>query len=561
VLGHELLRASLGRAYLVELFDCRGEATCLLSLARPLRSTGVATAVVGDYFVAEAAIRVRLRKLDLLREQVAEELLFEVPRAGAGALAPWRAGLAPLFGESGSILLVVSQADAPCQLDGRACALDAEGTMLEIPEGEHLLVITKEGFKRAERVVRVRRREATRVAVVLEELPVQAQKTPDPAARVPTFEKPTGEPQAKLFGSLRLAISVDDLNAGEREDPFVPADARPGQGALVVLPRPAVLGVAVQAPRQASGWQTRGAVSLAWVKDTGPEIDSAFAEILQEERGFRIMLGWGAPIVSSLTAGTLTLPEAFGDLSFGGVGVTGSTSFGPILAEAFFGKHKSRFSAGPATGEAAPLPLGALHLAYVDRERVGTLYGDEYPLTIGLSGLVGQDRVGVGDEVPWALGLGIPQVREQLAVWVASLELYLPFGKAASLAGEAWVGDDVRLLEGAAWQPPRLDLATGRHRALRSAGGWVQLAISPTDELELRLVAGADQAVKNLRWGTPENGEPAIRSNRLLALAAVYRWGQLAFGGQLHVVRTAYGDPASHPALTRAITLTSQLKF
>jgi hypothetical protein len=561
VLGHEPLRAMLGRAYLVGLFDCRGETACLLGVARPLRSSGITTAVIGDYFAAEAVIRVRLRRLDLVREVVAEELRFEVPRAEAGALAPWKAGLAPLFGETGSIRMVVSQPDAQCLLDGRPCALDAEGVLADVPEGEHLLVISREGFRRSERVVPVRRREQVRVAVALEELPVQAQKAPDPSARLPTFEKPTEALQAKLFGSLRLAMSIDDLNAGEREDPFVPADAGPGRGALVVLPRPVVLGVAIQAPRQDGGWQTRGAISLAWVKDSGPEIDSAFAEIVQEDRGLRLMLGWGAPIVSSLTAGTLTLPEAFGDLSFGGVGLTGSTSFGPILVEAFLGKQRSQFSSGPMVGEAAPLPVVALHLAAVDKERVGTLYGDEYPLTVGLSGLVGQDRVGVGDEVPWALSVGAPARPGQVAFWVASLELYVPFGRLASLAGEAWVGDDVRLLEGAAWQPPRIDPVSGRHLALRSAGGWAQLAYSPLEALELRLVAGTDQAIGRLGWGRPVEDVAPIRSNRLLALVAVYRWGQLAFGAQAHVIRTSYGDPDHAPAMTRAFTLTSQLKF
>jgi hypothetical protein len=561
VLGHEPLRASLGRAYLVELFDCRGDAGCLLAAARPLRSIGITTALSGDCFMAEAVITVRLRRLDLVREQVADELVFEVPRGDAGALAPWRAGLAPLFGETGSIRLVVSQPESQCLLDGRACPLNAEGTMPEVPEGEHLLVITRDGFKRAERVVQVRRREQARVAVALEELPVQAQKAPDPSARLPTFEQPTDQLQARPFGSFRLAVSLDDLNAGEREDPFIPAETRSGSGTLVVLPRPVVLGVAIQAPRPQSGWQTRGAISLAWVKDAGPEIDSAFAEVINPERGLRIMLGWGSSIVSSLTAGTLTLPEAFGDLNFGGVGVTGSTSFGPILAEAFLGKQKSQFSAGPAVGEAAPLLAGALHLAYVDQAQVGTLYGDEYPFTVGLSALAGQDRVGVGDEAAWVQAIGAPSVPGQVAFWVVSLELYLPFGKTGSLAGEAWAGDDVRLLEGAAWQPPRLDPLTGRHRALRSVGGWAQLAYSPREEVELRLVAGTDQAVGNLGWGRPVGDVPAIRGNSLLALVAVTKWGLLSFGAQVHLVRTTYGDPTRPAALTKALTCTSQLKF
>jgi hypothetical protein len=137
----------------------------------------------------------------------------------------------------------------------------------------------------------------------------------------------------------------------------------------------------------------------------------------------------------------------------------------------------------------------------------------------------------------------------------------VPFGKAGNLAGEAWVGDDVRLLEGAAWQPPRLDPVTGRHRALRSAGGWVQVAFSPQEELELRLLCGTDQAVANLGWGTPVGDVPAVRGNSTVALAAVRSWGQLAFGAQVHVTHTSYADPATPAALLKALTLTSQLKF
>lgn len=560
VLGHEPLRAALGRAYLVAVVDCRGEPTCLVAVARPLRASGVTTALAGDCFLGGEAIRVRVRRLDLVRERLAEEVTFEVPRAQATALEPWRAGLAPLFGETGSLRLVVSQPDAQCLLDGRPCALGPDGVIPDLPEGEHLLVLAKDGFKRSERVVAIRRREQARVAVALEELPVQPQKAPDPAARTPTFDRPTEEPQAKVFGSLRLAFSADDLNAGEREDPFVPAGVRPGGAHVAVLPRPAVLGMAVQAPRQASGWQTRGAVSLAWVKDAGPEIDSAFAEVVQEERGLRLMLGLGAPIVSSLTAGTLTLPDGFGDLAFGAVGATASTSFGPVLVEGFVGKHKSQFSAGPDVDAATPLPMAALHLAWVDRERAGTLYGDPYPLTVGLSGVVGQDRVGVGGEADWAAGLSGAARREEVAVWVASLEWYVPLGP-ASVAGEAWVGDDVRFLEGAAWQPPRVDLATGRHRPLRSAGGWIQAAWSARADLELRLLAGTDQAVANLRWGRPVGDVAGIRSNGAAAIAAVYRFGNLALGAQVLVTRTSYADPALPAALAKTLTFTSQLKL
>lgn len=561
VLGHEQLRAALGRAYLVSLFDCGGEPACVLRVAGPLRASGVTAALAGEYAAEGDHLRVRVRRLDLVRERIADEATFDLPREDAGSLQAWRAGLGPLFADTGSVRLVVSQPEAQCQLDGRPCPLDAEGVMQDLPEGEHLLAVGKEGFRRAERVVAVRRGEQTRVAVALEDLPVQAQKAPDPAARLPTFEPAGEELKVKPFGSLRVAFLVDGVSGGEREDPAVPVGVRPGGAGLVVLPRPAILGLTVQAPRQDSGWQVRGALSLGWVKDAGPEIDSAYAELLREEAGFRLMLGWGQSIVSGLTAGTLTLPEGFGDLAFGGVGLTASKSFGPVLVEAFAGKHKSQFSPSAAPGATSPAPFGALRVAYVDRESAGTLYGDEYPLTVGVSGLLGQERVGLDDERAWASAQGLSApAREQVRVWVASLEAYLPAGKRASFAGEAWVGEDVRLLEGALWQPPRVDPATGLHRPLRSAGGWAQVAFLATEAVELRLLAGTDEAIGNVAWGTPAGDAPAVRRNRLAAANCSWRLGPLSLGVQVHLLRTTYagGLPG---ATSLGAAATSLLKF
>jgi len=561
VLGHEPLRAALGRSYLVSLFDCGGDAACLLKVAAPLRARGVVLALAADYAGDGPSLRIRVRKLDLVRERIAEEVVFDLARADAGTLAPWRTALAPLFADTGSLRLVLSQPDAPCTLDGKPCDLGPEGVMSDVPEGEHLLVVQKDGFKRAERVIAVRRGEQVRLALALEELPVQAQKAPDPAARQATFEAPTEKLEVKPFGSLRVAFLVDDVAAGEREDPAVPAAARTGDVGLVILPRPAILGLTVQAPRQESGWQVRGALSLGWVKDAGPEIDSAFAELLKEELGFRAMVGWGPGIVSSLTAGTLTFPEGFGDLTFGGVGVTVSKSLGPVLLEGFVGKHKSQFSPAPDPGANSPAPFGALHLAFVDKERSGTLYGDEYPLTVGLSGLMGHERAGTGDEPGWAAAQGItPPAREEVLVWVASLEAYVPVGKTASVAAEAWVGQGVRLLEGALWQPPRVDPASGRHRPLRSAGGWVQVAAMASEAIEVRALCGVDAGIGNVTWGRPALDAEAIRRNLLAAANASWRYGPLSFGFQLHAVRTIHTGEGRSATLLGA-ALTSLLKF
>lgn len=561
---HDELRSVLGKAYLVDLFECRADAACQLRIALPLRRAGVASALVGDVYTDGAKVRVRLRRFDLQRGRLAEEVNFTAAAAEAEALAPWRAALQPLFVDTGVIALVTNVPGAACTLDGRPCATGADGVITGVAEGEHLLELSAEGHRRATRVVSVARGERLRVAVALEELPLQAQKAPDPAARVPTFAAPGDAAQLTPFGSLRLALMADDVDAGDREDPSVPAGVRPRDPTLVVLPRPALLGVTVQAPRRESGWELRGAVAAAWVKEGAPELDSAYAEIVKEDLGFRVMLGLGPGIVSSLTAGTLSLPEGFGDLAAGFVGVTASQSLGPVVLEAFVGKHKDQLTVDAAPDDTSPVPFGAVHVAYVNPRRMGRLYGEEFPLTVGVSGLYGEERLGTADEQAWAAeaGLAVAPRREQSAVWVASAELFLPLGRRVSLAGEAWTGEGVHRLDGAVWQVPRIVAATGRHRPLRSAGGWAQLDLALGEALEVRLVGGVDAAVSGLGSGLAPFGEPAVRRNGLVAVnATLYLLEQLSLGVQVHAVRTEFQDPALGSPTLRALVLASQLTF
>jgi hypothetical protein len=561
VLRHDELRVALGPSYLVDLFECR-DAPCQLKLAAPLRRKAVRWAVAGEYFAAPEEIRIRLRRFDLRAGQLADELTFVLPRRDAETLSAWRTALQPLFRDTGSVRVVTNVPRAACTLDGRPCDLSQGGVIANVPEGEHLLQLSQEGHRRAHRVVVVPRGKELRVVVPLEELPIQAQKAPDPNARVPTFEPPGETTQIAPFGLLRLAIGYDDVNAGDREDPIVlPRLGGVDEGGLVVLPRPAIAGVTVQAPRAESGWQVRGAFSTAWVKDAGPEIDSAFAEVVREDSGLRVMLGWGQGVVSSLTAGTLTLPEAFGDLAVGLVGVTVSQSIGPLVLEGFFGRHKAQFSPEADPGGSSPGPFGAAHVAFVSQRLVGRLYGDDYPLTLGVSAVYGTERVGLAAEREWAAAEAMAEpVVEDLPVWAASLEAHVPFGKVASLAGEAYVGEDVHLLEGALWQTPRLDPVTGRHTALRSAGGWAQLSVNVGD-VEVRLLGGIDRIVRGLDAGVAQDG-PAIHDNRLVAANVVwYLLDHLAFGLQLHAVRTTWEDPALGTATLRGAVASSQLEF
>lgn len=564
VLRHEDLRGALGPAYLVDLFGCLGEVSCQLRVAAPLGRLGVGSAVAGDYHAGPDAFRIRLRRLDLAKRRLADERTFVLPRAEAGSLAAWRAALAPLFEDTGALRIVTNVAEAECALDGQPCRAAPDGLVSRVPEGEHLLELVKAGYRRAHRVVVVRRREEVRVALPLEELPVQAQQAPDPNARRPAFEAPGLTTRVAPFGFLRLALGWDDVNAGYREDPLaLPRLDGVEQGGFFVLPRPIVAGLTVQAPRTDGGWQLRGALSTAWVKEAGPEIDSAFAEVVKEEAGFRLMLGWGPPIVSSLTAGTLTLPEGFGDLAAGLVGVTLSKSLGPFLLEGFVGRQKAQFSSRADPAVSSPGPFGAAHVAFVSERLKGKLYGEPYPLTIGVSGVYGAERVGLAEERAWAAGLGIAApAREDLPVFAASLEAYVPFGRHGGFAGEAYLGEDVRLLEGALWQGPRVHPDTGRHTALRSAGGWAQLSLNAGAAVEVRLVAGADRILEGLDAGLAPDGAPPVRENRLAAVNAVwYVLPHLAVGAQVHSVWTTHAEPSPGVHRLVGVMTTSQLKF
>jgi hypothetical protein len=572
VLRHDDLRAALGRTYLVDLFDCRGDVACQLRVASPLARAGVVTAVVGDYYADGGTLKMRIRRLDLSAQRLAGEASFAPDRGAAETLTPWEEALRPLFQDTGRLRIVANVAGATCTLDGGPCAPSPEG-VLEVQEGEHVLELTKEGYRRASRVVTVKRAQESRVAVALEELPVQPQKAPDPSSRLPTFAAPTEETQVRPFGSIRLAVLYDEVNDGDREDVVVPpkvsASGAPAlrEGTIVFFPRPAVIGVGLQAPRSASGWELRGGFGLALVRGDLPEFDSAFAELVKPEVGFRIMLGWGAPIVSGLTAGTLTLPEGFGDLAPGLVGVTVSQSLGPVVLEGFVGKQKAMFNAAPERGAASPLPFGAARVAYVDEELMGRLYGADYPLTVSLSGIYGEERVGLAAEREWAEGLGAsafpatPRL-EDAPVWAGSAELFVPFGKVASLAGEGYVGQSAHRFEGALWQVPRVDPVTGRHRALRSAGGWAQVAFAPGESFELRLVAGIDRIVDGLGYGLAPGSADGIRENRLAAVNGVwYLLGHLTLGIQLHAVQTVYDDPAQGRPSVLGAAMTSRLTF
>jgi hypothetical protein len=566
VLGHDDLRRLLGKSYLVDVFACRGEPMCLARGAAPLVTGGAAVSVVvGDYHAREGGLLLRLRRIDLITGRVLTESTFELPQGEASDLPAWRRHLAPLVSDTGSVRIVANVGGWACRLDGVDCLPAADGVLDEVPEGEHVLELSKEGYRRAARTLAVERNQVTRVAVALEELPVQLGAAPDPAARVPTFAAAVQKTVVRPFGALRVVMTGDDHNNGEREDqlvmPLASEERRPN---VVVFTVPAVFGFAVQTPRSPAGWRLQGAVAGGWVKQTSAEIDSAYAEVLHDELGLRVVVGLAPSIFSALTPGTLTLPEGFGNLAPSLAGLTVEKKLGVVGAGVFVGKLKSQFADTFTPGAASPLPYVAARLAYVSDDVKGYLYHADYPLTVSLSGVLGWERVGPG-EAEWvaanAPGAAAPAV-EDLPVVIGGLELFVPLGSVFTVAGEAYYGQGARVFEGAAWQGPRLVLDTGRHRGLVSTGGWLQLVAMPNDVLDLRLIAGLDRVVHGLGVGVATTGARDVEENRLVALTlGWWAFDELALSVQLHQLATRYRDPALGTAVLYGLSVGGQLQF
>ncbi|MDF1566156.1 MAG: hypothetical protein P1V51_24200 [Deltaproteobacteria bacterium] len=565
MLDHETITQLLGRSYLVDLFACGESSACVEKLSRPLMKHGVHTVIVGDYYQVKAGYRMRIRVIDLETRRERATVELDLPLKDATSLPVWRESLATLFDDTGSLRIVTNVEGYACTLDGAPCDFLEPGLIAGVKEGEHLLVLTRAGHKSATQGVSVKRGVEQRVVLPLEAQPMKVQRAPDPKMPLPAFPEPSEEVEVIPFGYVRLLLVADDHNSGDLEDFVVDADpSRERELTLTGLPMPALLGVGLQSPQLDSGWVLRGGVAAGFIKTSVPELDSAYAEAEQEDWGTRVVLGLAGSIVNSLAAGTQTLPEGFGDLAPTMVGVQLTQTLGPMVIEAFGGRFRSQFTEDGewSSGSASPAPTFALRLAYLDEDRVGSLYGEEQPLTLSISGAFTLLRVGVGEE-EWVDATFVGATRpviEDLPTWLLSAELFVPFGQRGSLAGEFYLGDGAHLFEGALLQGHRFDPTTGLHWQLRAAGGWLQVIWAFTDTLELRLTGGQEQIVNGLQLGfDPAEGTP-IHWNRLVALGAVWRpFDNLSVGLQLHRIDTKY-DRGPRTDL-HGVALATQLSF
>lgn len=521
VLHHAELRQQLGTGYLVATFECSSEPACVSRVANPLRNLGIDRVLVADWTAEGENTRIRFRLIDISQGRLVDEVTLTAPRAELDSLKPWRAPFERLFDDTGSVELVSNVTDFACTMDGAPCTRDPNG-VTKLREGEHVVELTKEGYKPTVRTLTVRRGGKERVALPLERLPIQLQAAPDPTSRTPTFKE--GEPgfQVKPFGVLALTAISDNQNTGDTDDFFaLPPMQRNYKWHATILPMPALIGVGAAADNVVPGWKFHGVVAADWFLSFTPRIRQGYLEIIADRVGFKATLGYGKSLLNSLTSGTLTWPLGYGDLVPLLVGVTLTQSIGPFIVEAFGGKPYSSYTLFGTIDSSATLPVGAAHLAYINQRVSGLLYDSPFPLTIGVSGLVGKERDGAGEAnaAKALMATATPKV-EDLLIWIGSFEFFVPAGTLGSLAGELYVGRGVGFAYGVPFQRVLLDLDTGEHHAMLSYGGWVQLCFRPVRFFEVRAIAGMDRIGGGPYVGVLLNGAPVIQSNELYALNA-----------------------------------------
>lgn len=362
---------------------------------------------------------------------------------------------------------------------------------------------------------------------------------PDPAPPAPAA--PPATSSAVLSGRIQLLLWSDPQNQGDVPDQSVVPDGslRREWGTSIHLN--ATLGARFTAPRPIGGFLASGQVLTAVQVRRIFSVPSAGFVLEHRQLGVKIGVGkFIQPTASALAPSSFQFSTNWGNLLHATTGAYAAKTYGRLLAQVGFGRPSlpDFTEALAATSNAAPrLPFVEGRLAYVDPAHIGevpsgpTRGARAAPLTVSLSGAAGQQRAGVGEKAA-VLALApdaVDPVLEEVPSWFLSAEVLLPYAGFV-LTGEAYAGVGANAYTGAVRQRPRVDPATGRHTALASQGGWIQLSCGLPARTTLVALAGLERISSGRDAGVSVDGPLSVRSNRLLAAS----WSR-TFEGALHV--------------------------
>jgi hypothetical protein len=544
VVGHERLRELLGSSYLVELMACGAKIPCILKVVRPLRAKGYRQLVVGDYYVNGTEYVIRISLHELGSKAPPKTVTFGLSEATIEDPAAWQRHLELLFANRGKVEIISNVQGAGCTVDGKPCDLGPD-RVISLPPGEHVIELSKQGYLPRSRVVVVQPGTQQTIALGLDALPIQAGQAPNQLTE--NMPAPGGS-SIKVFGRVQFTAGYDGSNQGEGYEWVAqPGGSQPRDGQVSFFERKTLLGVAVSGPKLAGSWQTRGLFLGGPFWDRTFSVAIAQVDLVREDLGLKISFGrMFIPTVNTVAPGNFE-NTGFGSLEYVSTGGKVSKTLGPILVELGVGRPLAVPISMPplyAPQTANKLPFVEGHVAYLDPGHSGVLYGQETPLTIGVSGAAGTQRVGPGEaatiraQVPDA----VDPVVEDLPVWIASAEAIIPMGR-FMLVGEGYMGRGAGLYSGATFQAPRIDPMTGRHTQLASLGAWGQLSYAISERWVAFALGGIDRVTRGLDRGVAINLTPGIVQNRLLG--AILAWSpldELRFSVHLQHIRTVYHE-------------------
>jgi hypothetical protein len=168
VLGHSQMSSRLGASYLVAMFKCSGQVSCLTKLVAPLKKEGFTTVMVGDYYVEGGSYHVHIVRISLETGAVEKEVNFTISQGDVADPSKWTANLAPFVkAQVGKLVVTINEPDAICRVDGDPCKFESDNKTIVLPGGDHELVISKDGFESKKEAVTIDLGATKQVAISL----------------------------------------------------------------------------------------------------------------------------------------------------------------------------------------------------------------------------------------------------------------------------------------------------------------------------------------------------------------------------------------------------------
>jgi hypothetical protein len=395
------------------------------------------------------------------------------------------------------------------------------------------------------------------LAIALASRPLSA----EPAAAAPPaeqleqarpVEKARSKSNASLSGRAQLIVGIDPQNEGDVPDVNVAPDGSARKEWNASVQMNSALGGRFTYPRPIAGFTASGQVQVVQYVRRVFLISTAGFTLENPEAGVKIGVGrFVQPTVNTLSPGVFQFSTNWGNLIHATSGAFVARSAGRLLVQAGAGRPDFVLTSGPitATPRAAPrMPFIEGRVAYIDPEMTGELPSGAVvgarpgALTFAVSGAYGKQRVGVGEKAAvTAVSPGaVDPVIEDVSSWLLSVEAIVPLRQLV-LVGEWYIGRGANAYIGGVRQRPVVDPMSGRHTALTTRGGWMQLSYALPRRWTVVALGGLEHVTGGFDRGVAVDGSPKISVNRLLtlSLAKNFDFGMHA-GVQVQQQQTRY---------------------